>query len=262
MWATQKERGFTVIEVSIFVAISGLLLFVALLGVSNTTNTARFNDGVRSLETFLQGEYANVVNGVNPRDDTSGCPGGGGPSQPGTGDCLLLGRVVEITNNATEVKSYMVTGTIPVTPPPATTADTNYVRFYAPQKTTVSQETFIIPWDVETQIFKRNNGPGSPVNSLAFLRSPQSGQVIAYTFNNILSFGDVNGPLPVILTAGVNDIYSGTAFQQAYICMNSPFITGQKGIVGIGGGQGQDLIKAALGLSNATTQTGIGGISC
>lgn len=183
----------------------------------------------------------------------------GGGSAPGASDCFYLGKVLEFTNGGTSTTSYVVTGTTPVIAPPSGTVDADIVRFYIPQKTVTDQEEFNIPWDLETQSM-RLSGAGD-ANSLAFLRSPESGQVIAYVFRNLLNTGPVTGPLPV-LTGSTNSINANTAYRQGFICIQSPFITGQRGVVAIAGGQGQDLIKTATDLTGASALTGVPGIVC
>ena len=259
MWARQKQNsGFTVVELTIFIAISGLLLVVALAGVGATTSSTRFNDGVRSLETFLQSEYADTINGVNPRSSTDDCFGGTG-SQPGASTCLLLGRVIEFDTGADSVKSYVVTGTVPASPPPAGTTDANIIRYYTPRKTMVNVEDFLIPWG--TLVSAMRQSAGGNANSIAFIRSPESGQVIAYIFFNVTSAGDNDLPLP-IMAGGINSLNQNTSYRQAYICLQSPFITGQRAVIAIAGGQGQDLIKSATDVSNASNLTGVPNISC
>ncbi len=67
------QRGFTIIEVILFLAISGLLLGVAIASVNANINNSRFNDAVRSTTSYLQGQYSEVAAGQSDRDESKGC---------------------------------------------------------------------------------------------------------------------------------------------------------------------------------------------
>ena len=59
---SQIRRGFTLIEVSFFLAISGLLFVGIAVGVQNSVYRQRYNDSVQSFAEFLRGVYAEVLN--------------------------------------------------------------------------------------------------------------------------------------------------------------------------------------------------------
>jgi len=56
------RRGFTLIEVSLFLAITGLLFIGIVAGTQNSIYQQRFNDSVQNFAEFLRGTYAQVVN--------------------------------------------------------------------------------------------------------------------------------------------------------------------------------------------------------
>jgi prepilin-type N-terminal cleavage/methylation domain-containing protein len=57
-----KHKGFTIIEVMIFLAISGLLLVGVLIGTGTTIARQRYNDAVQSFAEFLRQQYSFVIN--------------------------------------------------------------------------------------------------------------------------------------------------------------------------------------------------------
>ena len=61
------RRGFTLIEVSLFLAITGLLFLGVTIGVQNSMTRQRYNDTVQSFAEFLRNAYSEVTNvqGVN-----------------------------------------------------------------------------------------------------------------------------------------------------------------------------------------------------
>lgn len=56
------RRGFTIIEVSLFLAITGLLFLGVTLGVQNSMRRQRYNDSVQSFAEFLRSLYSEVMN--------------------------------------------------------------------------------------------------------------------------------------------------------------------------------------------------------
>ncbi len=56
------RRGFTIIEVSLFLAITGLLFLGVTLGVQNSMRRQRYNDIVQSFADYLRNLYSEVTN--------------------------------------------------------------------------------------------------------------------------------------------------------------------------------------------------------
>jgi type II secretory pathway pseudopilin PulG len=59
---SRLKRGFTLIEVSIFLAVTGLLFIGITVGVQNSIFHQRYNDAVQSFADFLRGVYDGVLN--------------------------------------------------------------------------------------------------------------------------------------------------------------------------------------------------------
>ena len=184
----KRDRGFTVIEVTLFLGISGMLFIIALLGTGAFVREARFGDSMRRLESFLQSQYEEVVNGVNPRPGTVGCNAGGNvtsgtPTQPGTStNCLLLGKVIVFTTDSDTVGTYYVLGFEPVTVD-TTLPVTSIIDSYNPKiVSSVGNDSFVTPWGA---LFRDDKKSVTPPNAdaIAFLRSPYSSQVITYVFD-------------------------------------------------------------------------------
>lgn len=58
---SKKRLGFTVIEVVIFLAISGMILLGVFIGTSNSMNQQRFDDATQSFTEFLRTAYSSVI---------------------------------------------------------------------------------------------------------------------------------------------------------------------------------------------------------
>lgn len=126
---TVNIRGFTIIELMLFLAVSGGLFAALLLGVNNGVVQQRYKDSVYSYSSFLQNQYSEVLNTRNEartQDLTcdssvvSTVPAGGVVQQRGTSNCVTLGKLIVVNNpNSQEstIKSYTVVGTCTSTPP-------------------------------------------------------------------------------------------------------------------------------------------------
>ena len=97
---TQAVRGFTIVEVVLFLAVTGLLTIGVLVGSSAAIAQQRYRDSVNSLKGFIQEQYSQTVNVMDGDVNNPACSVSGnslildsGTLQPrGTSDCLLLGR--------------------------------------------------------------------------------------------------------------------------------------------------------------------------
>lgn len=238
MLRTKKQGGFTVIEVTIFVAISGLLLAVALLGTGATIRSVRFSDSVRSLQSYFQTQYDQIINGVNPRTGQEACqnsqvdttiPTG---QAPGTSGCLLLGKYMHFSLGSDTVQSYYVVGSEP-TSVPSDATDEELIQMYNPHiVTTPEDENYLIPWGATISGTKRLSD-GREVTGYALLRSPRSNKIISYTFS-------ANG-LGNNLSSVVSD--SNNTQKTTNICVKSSDNFGNPAKIIVGSGQGQDSIN-------------------
>lgn len=117
-----KQNGFTVIEVLLFLAITGLMAMALLGGWTTMINTQRYKDSVKTLQSFIQQQYNLVYNVQNGRSAETGCViGADGPMFVGEDDdsetprpqgqtnCVIMGRYIYISQGAS-VKVYPIIG--------------------------------------------------------------------------------------------------------------------------------------------------------
>lgn len=100
-------RGFTVIEVTLALAIS-MFLFIGVIGGTTVNVTRqRYNDSVQNFAEFLRREYSEVISVQNTRDDevTGGAPctvtsgetignSSAEDVQTGRSNCLIYGKLI------------------------------------------------------------------------------------------------------------------------------------------------------------------------
>ena len=60
-----KRRGFTLIEVALFLALTGVLFTMVIVGVSDAVYSQRYNDSVQGFAEFLKTVYSGVENVQN-----------------------------------------------------------------------------------------------------------------------------------------------------------------------------------------------------
>ncbi len=193
---TVIERGFTVIELMLFLAVSGALFAALMIGVNNNISQQRYRESVTSYSALLQGQYSDVANTRNARDNDWQCADDGTISeesengQPrGTTDCVILGRAVQIEDNGTTVVTSSVVGREPVQND--TTSDIETLKAYHPKVTSFDSRTNSIEWG--STLFTKEHKASTA--SFLILRSPVSGLIRVFASPD---------PLPADISSVIN----------------------------------------------------------
>lgn len=188
---TMKRAGFTVIEVMLFLAVTGLLAASVLVGSGIAINQQRYRDSVSSLQSYIQQQYSKVTSVANDRDQNWTCDSAGNVTaapnvsagEPrGTTNCVILGRFITIdatgTNlTASNVVGYELPNTTTQTSDIAEIAN-NYKLGISP----IDQDTQVIGWGA--QVVKPKTTTPQPL-SIFIARSPLSGSIITFTQEGI-----------------------------------------------------------------------------
>lgn len=188
-----QRDGFTIVEVMIFLAISGLLLTMAMAGSSNLARQARYSDAVNSFHSLVQRQYEEVATGVNTRQSGDpGCLPGPSPT-PGADSCLLLGKVITFTDiNGTGGFVRYVRSTVDV-PVNSTASILDQIVAANVAVSDIGSETFELQWGAQFQVASRTSGvmagdvvrAGSTrarINNIAFIKGPNTSEIIPYYF--------------------------------------------------------------------------------
>lgn len=246
------QRGFTIIEVILFLAISGLLLAVAIASVNANINNSRFNDAIRSTTSYLQGQYSAVAAGQSDRDESKGCSGVTGditttPTVPGMSNCVIMGRFIKIqgstftvryiTGHASTLSGISADDTTAIKDMnPKVASDLAYAREYA------------VPWDIGVVSTKLPTSAASGSTGLAIIRSPASGNILYYTEENITS------PEPLLDNNFINTLNLN---RNVIVCFADSG-NSRVGRINIGDGgvsstrsQGQEIIQTDLATTGA-----------
>lgn len=189
-----RRQGFTVIEVVLFLAVTGLMLMGILIGVGGAVSRQQYEDTVTTLIDYYQGQFSAVDNVRSNRAPTarcgtaSGVVGGGQVQNVGTSiECSIVGRLVRSSDGRT-ITSEPVYATadirnLPQLPSGATERD--YIDALR-LRIVPSAEAHIIRDDIETYPVPWNagifvNGNQSEGRfSLLIIKLPSNGLIRTY----------------------------------------------------------------------------------
>lgn len=109
----RRVQGFTIIETTLVLAITGLIATIVLIGISTSLNQQRYIDSVNQVVNYFQGQYTATANTANDRDPKERCNPSTGLSidttdeTVGSSNCLILGTVLR-SSNGKDVTTYSV----------------------------------------------------------------------------------------------------------------------------------------------------------
>jgi type II secretory pathway pseudopilin PulG len=110
---TRFTSGFTIIEVMLFLAITGLLIAGILGGTTASLNSQRYRDGVENFRNEIRSQYETVYSLTNLNTTDAGALGSNSvdpcsimeddttplKSYRGTSNCLYVGRLIKLEPN-------------------------------------------------------------------------------------------------------------------------------------------------------------------
>lgn len=178
-----RHKGFTLIEVILFLAVTGIVMSVMLVGVSTGLNHQKYRDATNGLMSYMQDQYNLVSNVNNSRLDTDVCAGGGitrsSTAREGVGrsDCTIVGRLLR-TSGGQFITSAKVVATEDVVNLPKNPSDAD-VKVLQDAKLTLdpNEEIYQPSWGTEVV----SAGDHQPANfSILIVRMPTSGVIHTY----------------------------------------------------------------------------------
>jgi type II secretory pathway pseudopilin PulG len=183
----KTQTGFTIIEVMLFLAITGMLAAAILVGSGVAIGQQRYRDSVGSLQSYIQQQYNKVTNVTNDRDKAWTCDSNGNVTQVenasagearGTSDCVVLGRLVTIDATGTNLSSSVVVGyrnpNGAVQTSDIAEISANYKLGIAP----IDKDDEAVNWGA--QVVKAKTTTPMPL-SILVIRSPLSGAMLTFT---------------------------------------------------------------------------------
>lgn len=256
---TAKQRGFTIIEVTLFLAISGLLAVLLMTGWVTRVNSERYRDSVVTLQSFLQQQYNLVYNVENERSSELKCDSSAdvtpGLEPKGQSDCVLLGRFISVKTDSEgtilTVQPIIGYEGSPVTSPISLERllHENYKVQAQDINMGLSDIRLAVPWGAVIDDSTKPDGTSKSFAkdfSIAIIRSPLDGTAHTYVAKDTT---DMQKVLGIGETGPGSDVK--TEDKDIKMCLDpgAPFSGGAMAVI----------IRAYASSQNAvTTSTGVG----
>lgn len=194
--ATQKRKGFTIVELMLFLAITGALTVGILVGSSVAIGQQRYRDSVNSFKGLIQEQYSQISNVINGEQENLQCvqseEGLDFPDDTlqarGTSDCLVIGRFILINDDT--VSTYNILGKpLDELDGGSNSGATDAEILGGYSVALQSPEDYKISWSARIVEPKTET---ASLTSIAIVRSPISGSILTYVLDGDHSFDIVS----------------------------------------------------------------------
>lgn len=206
---TKIKGGFTLVEVSLFLAITGLLFLGVTIGVQNSIFQQRYNDSVQNFVEFLRSAYSKTENVQS--------------AGPGNTNQAIYGKLITFgENNSDEVYMYSVVGAASCgssyngTLAALMDCKADVLKTENGKKVPYSAESYTPKWSAAIQSVELNGGQNNLFKGAVLItRHPQSGNV--YTFVK-----QTSGTIEVSRGEGLSDYLDDSIFVSNVVdfCIN------------------------------------------
>ena len=242
----QRLAGFTIIEVVLVIAVSGLLMLGIMDSSLRQVNEQNYRDGVEVFKDFLAGQFEDIESVKNNRDN--GC-GSVTSVDRGMGECFYSGKLIHIKaapGSETEVVSYPVKSTMTDAGVGTPAAIGSVEALTSVNENVVSSK---IPWGIQA----RTPEPASVVIDNLYIlvfRSPITGNASTVFYTSSVGTSHLTN----MVKAGMSvPVEAGVRGGDQIICLSDANgIPHERWLA----------IKIASGVPNASSLTNIGSGQC
>ena len=214
----KKNNGFTILETTLVLAISSLLLILMLTGITLAVQQQRFSDSVNGSQSFIQQQFNYTQNTTNDRplgacDATNpGAPSADAQDVRGSSDCLIIGKLLELKASAGDDESHIIAYDVIGADVDVESdlyrglSDLELINSIKPTVIEPNKTDYPVPWGAHLSNIKDSDSvsTGSDVRYVALLRSPRSGVIHIYKISSPLAVQEL--ALPQSLTASIQEI--------------------------------------------------------
>jgi hypothetical protein len=189
----KNQGGFTILEVSLFLAISTAVAAALFVGLTTMVQNQQWRDSINSMRTLVQSEYQNVRAGLNDRTKipSSLTNGGAGalckagsltnPNTAGTSSCLVIGRVIQFYEGNTSF--YATADVIATKSVSVAEFPTDIAALNGSNLRVANLAVPTMPWRNPFYKGAVLNTTSGRFDTVAILRSPVSGAVLVFALN-------------------------------------------------------------------------------
>lgn len=200
----QSKLGFTIIEVSLFLALSGLLAVGLIASANSSITRQRYNDSMNDFADFLRNAYTDTMNVSNDSVDASSKLNGGRTPTAVYGKFIVFGERDENNQVLKTIYTYDVVGKA-ISSGSATSLNILSMLQNELNANIISQSdcastctntfyrmtSYNIPWDGEVQNPDKSLFSGA----ILIVRSPNTGGIHTYVFKgDVARFHTLSGP--------------------------------------------------------------------
>ncbi len=192
MSGRSNQSGFTIIEVTLFLAISGLLFIIGFFGISARTRSVQLTDSMQSLNAQVKDVFSDVYTGVNTREANNFCNSSEVRLPGKADDCILMGYVMEFhyAGNPAKPNGEVTIHTMigeNLTQAEVDSANSLNTQLFRANIRSVAQSRYLIEWGT---VFLGGNvvdlattdDPRIANNNIGFIRLPRSSGVVAISY--------------------------------------------------------------------------------
>jgi len=179
---TKRTSGFTIIEVSMVLAIAALLMVGIMAGISFAVQRQRFSDSVNSTQSYIQQQYNESQTVTINRGGDVDCQGSRGAS-----NCLVLGKLIDLYKVSGD--DYVMHTRNVIIDNADFESDTyrdrdalDTINLLHPRTKEDDSEDFLVPWGAS---LKQPADGSIPVRYIAILRSPRTGELNVYKLTSV-----------------------------------------------------------------------------
>lgn len=215
--SAQTKKAFTIIEVMLFLAVTGALTVGILVGSGVAIGQQRYRDSVNSFKGHIQEQYGLVANVINSGPKNPECLNSGDDlifdyedtslEARGTSECLVMGRFMLVEPD--QVTTHNLIGR-PGGGVASEGGDSATLRQYRLSLALNEPETREIAWGA--QIVRPGSSDGMTASVLV-VRSPLTGSIVTYVKD-----GDS--------TSSITDMIADDNMTQKDFCVNSGGMAG------------------------------------
>ena len=177
-------KGYTIVEVMIFLAVSGLLFLIAMFTVGNQQSKAEFAQGVRDFQASIDDTVNDIRNGNYP-DSAYTCTvtganapaptfASGGAGQGSNSDCTFAGKVLQFRDNDNTAYVYTAAARRLDQSTKIEVSNFTEAKIGVPDSSQLGVyfETFRIQNGIRVRnIYYKKGGPSTAVHAIGFFSS-------------------------------------------------------------------------------------------